>query len=88
MVSLSNHLGGRFGRLSDRMGLGIDKTGSHLLHRADHGHGKIGRRRVRGRVMWLTPSFGDRVEHGERPLKVARGISLCAWVVKQMALVA
>ena len=33
-------------------------------------------------VMWLTPSFGDRVEHDERLLKVARGILLCAWFVK------
>ena len=35
-------------------------------------------------VVWLTPSFGDRVEHGERPPKVARGILLCAWFVKHV----
>ena len=67
---MPNHLGGRFGRLSDRMGLGIDKTGSHLLHRADHGHKGMGCRGVRGWVMWLTPSFGNRVEHGKRLLEV------------------
>ena len=70
------------------MGLGIDKIGSHLLHRADHGHKGMGCRGVRGMVMWLTPSFGNRVKHGERPLKVARGISLCAWFVKWVVLVA
>ena len=43
---------------------------------------KMGRRGVRGRVMWLTPSFGDRVEHGERLLNAAKGTSLCAWFVK------
>ena len=49
---------------------------------ADHEHDKVTCRGVRGMVMWLTPSFGDRVEHDERLLKVARGILLCAWFVK------
>ena len=38
--------------------------------------------------MWLTPSFGDRVKHGERPLNAAKGTSLCAWFVKWVNLVA
>ena len=58
------------------------KTGPIYIRSSDHGHMKMGCRGVRGRVMWLPPSFGDRVEHGERLLTVVRGISLCAWFVK------
>ena len=46
------------------------RTGPIYIRSSDHEHMKMGRRGVRGRVMWLTPSFGDRVEHGEWPLEV------------------
>ena len=58
------------------------KTGPIYIRSSDHGHMKMGCRGVRGRVMWLPPSFGDRVEHGERLLNAAKGTSLCAWFVK------
>lgn len=47
------------------------KTGTIYIRSSDHRHGKMGCRGVRGMVVWLTPSFEDRVEHGERLLKVA-----------------
>ena len=62
----SDGRGWHFDRLSDRQDSGAD-----LFHCAEHGHRKMGYREVRGRVMWLTHSFGDRVEHGERPQTVA-----------------
>ena len=46
------------------------RTGPIYIRSSDHEHKKMGCRGVRGRVMWLTPSFGDRVEHGEWPLEV------------------
>ena len=64
------------------------KTGTIYIRSSDHEHRKMGYRGVRGMVMWPTPSFGDRVEHDERPLKVARGILLCAWFVKHVTLAA
>ena len=63
------------------------KTRPFIIHCADHGHKKRARRGVRGRMMWLTPSFVDRVKHGERTLNVPRSTSLCAWFVKQLTLV-
>ena len=62
-------------------------SGAELFHCAEHGHRKMGCRGVRGRVMWLTPSFGNRVKHGERPLNAAKGTSSCAWFVKWVNLV-
>ena len=75
MVSLSNHLGGCLLGSGASTGSATDgvrdrQTGQIFPLHTDHGHGKMWCRGVRGRMVWLTPSFEDRVEHGERPLEV------------------
>ena len=65
-----------------------NKTGSFLLIVQSTGTGGWGVEVREAGWCGCPPSFGDRVEHGERPLKVASGISLCAWFVKWVVLVA
>ena len=48
----------------------------------NHKHKRMVYKEVRGRLMWLTPAFGDRVRHSDRLLNVAKCASLCLQFVK------
>ena len=48
----------------------------------NHKHKRMVWKWVGGRLMWLTPAFGDRVRHSDRLLNAAKSASLCLQFVK------
>ena len=57
-------------------------TGGYTCPCADHEHEKMAYRGVRGRLVWLTLPFRDRVRHCEQHLNMPRSTSACSWFVK------